>query len=144
MNEIKCYFKKIHLLLEAGFTRALRSYGLTCTQFDILAYLAQEKDVPHTLTAISTHFGVKHTSVIHVLKILEKNGFIYKSASADARAKTILLTSHAHQVLAELRKNSPLLNEILFAGLSEDDLHRLERMLRQIYANLESDAFQNF
>lgn len=144
MNEVKCYFKKIHLQLEASFTRALRSYGLTCTQFDILAYLAQENNAPHTLTAISTHFGVKHTSVIHVLKILEKNGFIYKSASSDARAKTIVLTSRARQVLADLSKNGPLLDEIVFAGLSEDDLRHLERILRQIYSNLESDAFLNF
>ena len=31
----------------------------------------------------------------------------------------------------------------MFAGLSEDDRLQLEKMLRQIYRNLESDAFKN-
>lgn len=144
MDEIKCYFKKIHLQLDASFTRVLRGFGLTCTQFELLAYLAKEPDIPHTLTDIAAHFGVKHTSVIHVLKILEKNGFIYKSPSADARAKAILLTARAQQAITELSKNSPLLDQIVFAGLSEKDLHALERMLKQISQNLESDEFQNF
>ena len=85
MDKIKYYLKKIHNQLESSFTHKLRSYGLTCTQFDMLAYLSKEPDHAHTLTDISAHFGVKHTSAIHVLKILEKNGFIYKAPSGDGQ-----------------------------------------------------------
>ncbi len=144
MDKIKYYLKKIHNQLESSFTHKLRSYGLTCTQFDMLAYLSKEPDHAHTLTDISAHFGVKHTSAIHVLKILEKNGFIYKAASGDGRSKTIHITGRARQVLAELNESRPLLDAILFAGLSKSDLHSLERMLAQVYANLESETFQNF
>ena len=144
MDEIKGYFKKIHNQLDSSLTRALRRFGLTCTQFEVLSYLAKNTEAPHTLTDISAHFGVKHTSVIHVLKILEKKGFIYKDTSADARSKTILLTSRAHQALTELKENCPLLDAIVFAGLSQADLQDLERMLKQIYTNLESEEFQNF
>ncbi len=135
MDKIKYYLKKIHNQLESSFTHKLRSYGLTCTQFDMLAYLSKEPDHAHTLTDISAHFGVKRTSAIHVLKILEKNEFIYK---------TIHITGRARQVLAELNESRPLLDAILFAGLSKSDLHSLERMLAQVYANLESETFQNF
>ena len=100
MNELKCYFKKIHNQLDAGFNRALRKYGLTSTQFDILAYLSEDTKGQTTLTDISAHFCVRHTSVIHVLKILEGNGFITKSKSADGRSKTITLTSQGQQVIA--------------------------------------------
>ncbi len=110
----------------------------------MLAYLSKEPDHAHTLTDISAHFGVKHTSAIHVLKILEKNGFIYKAPSGDGRSKTIHITGRARQVLAELNESRPLLDAILFAGLSKSDLHSLERMLAQVYANLESETFQNF
>lgn len=144
MDELKCYFKKIHNQLDAGFTRALQKHGLTCTQFDLLLYLSQNTEKQTTLTDISAHFGVKHTSVIHVLKILEKKELICKSASTDGRAKVIALTDNGRQILEEFLKRKPVLNEIMFAGLSENDRKVLEKMLKQIHKNLESDAFQTF
>ncbi|MCI9123874.1 MAG: MarR family transcriptional regulator [Eubacterium sp.] len=144
MDELRCYFKKIHNQLDTGFTRALQKHELTCTQFDLMLYLSQNTGKQTTLTDISTHFGVKHTSVIHVLKILEKKELILKSASADARAKVITLTDNGRQTLEEFVKRKPLLNEIMFAGLSDNDLKILKKMLKQIHKNLESDAFQTF
>ncbi|MDE6887043.1 MAG: MarR family winged helix-turn-helix transcriptional regulator [Eubacterium sp.] len=144
MDELKCYFKKIHNQLETNFTRVLRNYGLTCTQFDVLAYLYYHTESQNTLTGISSYFGVRHTSVIHVLKILEKKGMISKCASADARTKTISLTQHGQQVVTKINERCPALDSIVFAKLSETQLQLLEQMLAQILENLESDAFQNF
>lgn len=143
MNEIECYFKKIHNQLESGFNRAYKNYGLTSTQLDVLMYLSHETAKEITLTDIAAHFGVKHTSVIHVLKLLEKKGFISKSEVQGTRAKPILLTDSSKQLISEVKQKSPLLGEIMFAGLSETDRQLLEKMLRQIYKNLESDAFKN-
>lgn len=143
MDEPKCYFKKIHNQLEAGFNKVYKKYGLTSTQLDVLVYLSQEIDSENTLSDIAAHFGVRHTSVIHVLKILEKKGFIRKITVQGARAKPILLTDSAKQLISEVSKKIPLVDEIMFAGLSEDDRELLEKMLQQIYKNLESDAFKN-
>ncbi len=143
MNELKCYLKKIHNQLEAGFNKVYKKYGLTSTQLDILMYLSQERDRESTLTDIAAHFNVRHTSVIHVLKLLEKKGFICKNAVQGTRAKPILLTDSGRLLISEVKKKSPLLDEIMFAGLSESDKQFLEKMLRQIYKNLESDAFKN-
>lgn len=143
MNEIECYFKKIHNQLESGFNRAYKNYGLTSTQLDVLMYLSHETAKEITLTDIAAQFGVKHTSVIHVLKLLEKKGFISKSEVQGTRAKPILLTDSSKQLISEVKQKSPLLGEIMFAGLSETDRQLLEKMLRQIYKNLESDAFKN-
>ena len=147
MNGLKIYFKKIHNQLEAGFNREYKKYGLTSTQLDILLYLSHETDRNSTLSDIAAHFGVRHTSVIHVLKLLEQKGFIYKSATQGNRAKPILLTDSGkklgRQLISEIQQKSPLLDEIMFAGLSESDQQLLEKMLRQIYENLKSDAFKN-
>lgn len=148
MKEPKLYFKMIHNQLEANFNKAYKKYGLTSTQLDILMYLSQESDRECTLTDIATHFDVKHTSVIHVLKLLEQKGYICKSTVQGTRAKPILLTDSGkqlgEQIASEIRQRSPLLDEIMFAGLSEDDRLLLEKMLEQIYRNLKSDAFKNF
>lgn len=147
MNEIRSYFKKIHNQLEAGFNKKYKKYGLTSTQLDVLVYLLENPCTEHTLTDIAAHFGVKHTSVIHVLKLLEKKELICKSAVSGSRSKPIGLTDHGRQLggqfLAEIEKKSPLLDELMFAGLSEDDKQQLRRILRQIYRNLESEAFEN-
>ena len=110
-------------------------------------YLSQETDRECTLSDIAAHFDVKHTSVIHVLKLLDQKGFICKSEIQGARAKPILLTDSGRQLgeqlASEIRQKSPLLDEIMFAGLSEADRQLLDKMLEQIYRNLKSDAFRN-
>ena len=143
MDDLKRYFKKIHHQLETAFNKSYKKYGLTDTQLDVLIYLSQENNTKNTLTDIALHFGVQHTSVIHVLKLLEKRGFICKSTVKGSRTKPILLTDSGKQLVLKIRKNNPLLNEIMFQGLSETDQQLLEKMLRQIYTNLESDAFKN-
>ena len=148
MDELKSYFKKIHNQLEAGFNKEFKKFGLTSTQLDILLYLSQKTDGKNTLSDIAAHFSVRHTSVIHVLKLLEQKGFICKSAVHGVRAKPILLTDSGkqlgEQLISEMKQKSPLLDDIMFAGLSETDKQLLEKMLHQIYNNLKSDAFENF
>lgn len=143
MQNIKRYFKKIHNRMEASLNRALRDYGLTGVQFDLMIYLEEAGESCSTLTDISAHFGVKHTSTIHVLKILEKKGFIEKSGSPDARAKSIMLTDKGRQIIAEVKKKEPSVSRVAFAGLSESELQTLEQILRKIYTNIESDEFRN-
>ncbi|MDE6661732.1 MAG: MarR family transcriptional regulator [Lachnospiraceae bacterium] len=147
MDELKLYFKKIHNQLEAGFNKKYKKYGLTSTQLDVLLYLSQETDSEITLSNIAAHFGVKHTSVIHVLKLLEQKGFICKSTVQGTRAKPIILTESGkqlgNQIISEIRQKSPLLDEIMFAGLSEAEQLLLEKMLRQVYTNLQSEQFKN-
>lgn len=147
MDELKLYFKKIHNQLESGFTKAFQKYGLTSTQQDILLYLYWNCDAETTLTDISAHFGVRHTSVIHVLRLLEKKDFIRRNTAQGTRSKPILLTESGvelcRQLAAEIKQIDPVLDKIMFAGLSENDRLHLEKMLRQIYRNLSSDKFKN-
>ena len=146
-NELKIYFKIIHNQLEAGFNKRYRKYGLTSTQLDLLLYLSQEPARENTLSDIAAHFDVKHTSVIHVLKILERKGLVCKRPVQGARSKSILLTDSGrqlgNQLISEMSEKGPQLDKIMFAGLSEADKQLLEKMLRQIYTNLKSDAFKN-
>lgn len=143
MDELRCIFKKIYNQLETGFNKAYKKYGLTSTQLDILLYLSEKSGTDSTLTDIAAHFSVKHTSVIHVLKVLEKKGFIRRSTIQGTRSKPILMTDSSRQLIAEVGKKTPLLDEIMFAGLSEDEQKLLGKMLLQIYENLQSDAFKD-
>lgn len=143
MNEIGRYFKKIHHQLETGFNHNFKKYGLTSTQLDVLEYLAQNTEERNTLSDIAAYFDVRHTSMIHVLKLLENKGFICRNnPSADSRAKPVSLTDSGRQILADLTKMCPSVHQVMFAGISEEEQLQLERLLRQIHENLSSDAFK--
>ena len=126
MDKAKRYFKKIHNQLETGFTKAYKEYGLTSTQLDILLYLSENPAGENTLTDIASHFGVKHTSVIHVLKLLEKKGLIRKNPVQGTRAKPILLTdkgeSLCRQIISKMERQDPLLDQKLATPISNGGL----------------------
>lgn len=82
-----------------------------------------------------------------MLKLLEKKDMIRRNAAQGTRSELILRTKIGAELCGrldqEIKLKDPLLDEVMFAGLSEDDRLQLEKMLRQIYWNLESDAFKN-
>jgi Transcriptional regulators len=140
MNEIGVHLKKIHILLERKRNYEYREYNLTSTQLDIMEYLYFSPAGKNTLCDIASFFGVQHTSVIHVLKILEKKELICRrEASGCARSKPILLTQNGRAIMENHLTHSADHDALLFAGIPQQDLEVLERSLRQIYQNLQQD-----
>lgn len=140
MNQIGMYLKKIHILLERRRNYQYRDYDLTSTQIDILEYLYFNNDNKNTLTDIAAFFGVQHTSVIHVLKILEKKQLILrKESSRDSRRKAILLTQKGFEIMKSHLGSPPVHESLFCANISQKDLEILEKSLRQIYRNLQQE-----
>lgn len=140
MNQIGMYLKKIHILLERRRNYEYRDYDLTSTQIDILEYLYFNGDDKNTLSDIALFFGVQHTSVIHVLKILEKKELIHrKESSRDSRCKAILLTQKGSAIVKSHLGCRTGHESLLCANIPEEDLQRLEKSLRQIYHNLQQN-----
>ena len=141
MNEIGIYLKKIHILLERKRNYEYRDYNLTSTQLDIMEYLYFNQTGKNTLCDIAAFFGVQHTSVIHVLKILEKKELICRGESSGcSRSKPILLTQNGRNLMQNHLSNATDHDALLFAGIPKQDLEALERSLRQIYQNLRQDT----
>ena len=93
MNHTGLLLKKISNKLECNRNRALKELGLTATQLDLLYYLYTHQEQENTLSDITAFFGIQHTSAIHVLKILEEKGYIYKEPTKrNPRFKNICLT----------------------------------------------------
>ena len=134
--QIGMYLKKIHLSLERGRNRILKKYDLTAPQIDTLVYLLMHEDSENTLTAIAAYFGVKHTSTIHVLKLLEKKGFIYRE-EMGSRTKQIFLTEKARSVLAEDKRALEHVYGMMLDGLTPEEQSQLECYLQRLYENLK-------
>lgn len=170
MNEIAVFIKKIHTQLERRRNFRYRDYDLTSTQLDIMEYLYFHNlechngagtpdfyDHPcnpnvlagpdragngtkNSLSDIAAFFGVQHTSIIHVLKILEKKGLIRReSGRQGSRSKPIFLTQKGHDLIQSHLCCPSDMDAVLFANIPPENFPVLEQSLRQMYENLLRD-----
>lgn len=138
MNQTGLLLKKITNKLECNRNRALRELGLTATQLDLLYYLYTHQEQENTLSDITAFFGIQHTSAIHVLKILEEKGYIYKEPTKrNPRFKNICLTNKGLPLMKEFDANIAIIHQQLFSGITETERTELDRLLNIIYDNLE-------
>lgn len=148
MNETGMYLKKISVILERNRNRLLKKYDLTAPQIDTLIYLSMQESAggveESTLSSIADFFGVKHTSTLHVLKLLEKKGFIHREERAPGyRKKPIFLTEKARIVLEEDKKKLEYVERVMYAGLTKEDCVMLDGYLHRIYGNLVRGIFED-
>ncbi|MDO4322325.1 MAG: MarR family transcriptional regulator [Lachnospiraceae bacterium] len=137
MIETGLYVKKIHVAMQRGRNRALKQYGLTAPQMDTLIYLAFHEAPENTLSGIADFFGVKHTSVIHILKLLEKKQLICREEAAPGtRMKPIFLTEKGKEIIETDKKELERVERLLFEGITQEEERQLNDMLRRIYENV--------
>lgn len=137
MTETGIYLKKIHVALDRGRSRALKKYGLTASQMDALIYLAFHEPPENTLSGISSFFGVKHTSVIHVLKLLEKKELIYREEpDSGKRSKPIFLTEKGRAIIEDNKKRMKWVEQVVFRGVTQEQQRQLNDCLHRIYDNI--------
>ena len=137
MNDTGLLLKKISNKLECNRNRALKELGLTATQLDLLYYLYTHQEQENTLSDITAFFGIQHTSAIHVLKILEEKGYIYKEPTKrNPRFKNICLTDKGLPLMEEFDANIAVVHQQLLSGITEAERAELDRLLNIIYDNL--------
>ena len=138
MSHTGLLLKKISNRLECNRNRALKELGLTATQVDLLYYLYSHQEQENTLSDITAFFGIQHTSAIHVLKILEEKGYIFKKPTKrNPRFKNICLTDKGYPLMEKFDANIAVIHQQLFAGITESEITELDRLLKIIYNNLE-------
>lgn len=138
MNDTGLLLKKISNRMECSRNRALKELDLTATQLDFLCYLYSHREQENTLSDITAFFGIQHTSAIHVLKILEEKGYIYKEPTKrNPRFKNICLTDKGLPFMEKFDANIAVVQRQLFSGITEAERTELDRLLNIIYDNLE-------
>ncbi|WWR14982.1 MarR family transcriptional regulator [Lachnospiraceae bacterium JLR.KK008] len=144
MKEDICIcIKRIHNQLERGKNRNLKVHGLTGTQLDILEYLYYGDGKRCTLAGIAAFFDVKHTSVLHVVKILEKKELVVREEKRPgSRAGQIFLTGKGREIMQEIDAKKSLVQKIMIQGITETEQEVLCGLLQRVYHNLKQ-AEQN-
>ncbi|MDO4286087.1 MAG: MarR family transcriptional regulator [Eubacteriales bacterium] len=130
------YIKQIANRLEAGWNAALKNLDVTGTQLCTLEYLYHNPE-KNQVSDISEFFGVKHTSTLHVLRLLEKKNCIYRE-EADNGRRPVGLTQHGIELVKMNESGAAKMDEIMFSGFSNGERQTFLCLLKRVNDNLEN------
>lgn len=112
----------------------LKSHGLTLSQSRVLAFL-HSRGGEATQKEIEDFLEVAHPTVVGIVSRMEKNGFV--TCSYERISKLVKLTDKAEIIGEDMDRTISAQDGKLYAGLSDEELSELERMLQVIYRNLK-------
>ena len=131
------YFKTIHVHIMAQADAALRPFGLTCAQSDILRFLDLRGAEESTVQDIGAHFRLSHPTVVGIVRRLEEKGFVTTAVSErDRRCRVVRLTERFGEVRRAMEAIRREIDAQACRGLSADELLELRRLLKCIHDNL--------
>lgn len=108
---------------QLGMNRALRTMGLTLTQFSLMAglYWLNKKEEPVTQQQLADFANTDKMMTSKVLTVLEKKLFIAKTNDpGDSRAKLLTITDKGTQVLREAYQIVQNVDNLFFKNVSND------------------------
>ena len=136
-------FDEIVRLLSRRIDAALADYGLSRTQWRLLAYVMRQEGI--TQSELARVLELERASIGSTVDIMERKGLVMRIANPDdRRVWQIAPTPRAHDLLPGLRD---IVDEIIartFGGLAATDIARLSDLLNRIATNLgDEDAAAN-
>ena len=85
---------------------------------------------------IEEEFQVRKPTVTGILKLMEKNGYIYReSAKQDARLKQIIPTEKAEKIRPAILKSIEEGEAKMLRGIPKEDVELCKQVLWQMYEN---------
>jgi MarR family transcriptional regulator, lower aerobic nicotinate degradation pathway regulator len=113
------------------FAAALKESGLHPRDFGVMTLIAADPGL--TQQQLHERTGIDPSSMVAVIDELEAVGLAERRPHpGDRRARSIYLTEHGAQRLAEVRRIAARLQGEMFGRLSEDELASLHGLLRKL------------
>ena len=127
-------FEDVPRLLRRTIDSALDGYGLSRTQWRLLAYVLRDEGM--TQTELARCLELERASVGQAIDTLEKKDLLKrKKAKGDRRVWRIFPTDKARQLLPELRDTIDEIYDQMFDGFSDDEIKKLHNFLDRITTN---------
>ncbi|MBW7921077.1 MAG: winged helix-turn-helix transcriptional regulator [Rubellimicrobium sp.] len=133
------HIHRISRLLKAEFERRVQGSRLTLTQWRTLGVLLRE-DAP-TQRALADHLEIAPMTISDQIDRLEAMGCVQRENDPDdARAKRVRLLPEGRALALGMRPVVESVYAQALAGLDDDDIAALDRMLQTIIDNLTAAA----
>ena len=112
---------------------------LTHMQRRIISYLHVHSSEDIFQKNIETTFNIRRSTATGILKLMEKNGLIRRTAVAgDARLKKIVLTHTANEIYLTTKYAIENLEKAMRQGIHTEDLKIFCSVAEQIHQNLKN------
>jgi DNA-binding MarR family transcriptional regulator len=122
-------------LLRKRFEQNARDSGLTRSQWQVLAYLANNEGINQS--GLADLLEIEPITLGRIIDKLQTRGLIERHPDpSDRRVWLLHLTSAARPKLAQLRKLGDVTRGEALVGVSEADTERLLKTLQALKANL--------
>ena len=93
---------------------------------------------------IEEEFQIRKSTASGILKLMEKNGFIYReTVKKDARLKRLLPTKKAETMLPKILEHISETERRMTEGISEEDMLLCKKVLYQMFYNLAEKNREN-
>ncbi|MBX7448801.1 MarR family transcriptional regulator [Mycolicibacterium sp. 3033] len=131
--QLRAYFalmESVSLLQYAVRQQLQDDGGLSYVQFEILAKLS-DNDRPLTMTELADGVVYSRSGLTHQAGLLEKQGLIRRTASADDQRSTVVAITEdgRDRLAAVLPGHIEVVQELLFDALSARDVRALGTMM---------------
>ncbi len=105
----------------------------------VIRYLYQQRDTDVYQRDIERQFSIGRSAVTSILQLLEKNGYISRTAVAsDARLKKVELTAKGAACHDQMDELGVVIGSDMLRGISEADLTQFLQTIEQIERNLKT------
>lgn len=138
MDSLMCLFGLHHRVLE----RRISELNVHRGQHRLLMHLAHDRTLK-AQSELAKRLDVSGATVANMLKSLEENGYISRSASnADGRCNEVSITSAGHEVVERSHAIFQQVESGMFEGFSDEELDRIGGYLNRIRENLRKQEQQ--
>jgi MarR family transcriptional regulator for hemolysin len=120
--------------LDRALDQALAAAGGSLATWLVLQALGTTEHA--TQAEVARAVGVRQPTLTHHLDSLERSGFVTRRRDAgDRRAQHVRLTDDGQRLFVRLRRVAAAFDGRLRAGLGDDDVASLQRLLGQLVEN---------
>jgi DNA-binding MarR family transcriptional regulator len=121
--------------LAASFNERLAEYGLTTTQWGVLACLWGENGLSQR--ELSRRSGIDPATLTEMLKRMEARGLVHRERDPDNnRLQRVYLTEHDTTLRDTLAADAAAVNRLATTDFSEAERAQLLRLLRRALSNI--------
>lgn len=130
--------KRAYLALRRAVERAIKPFGFTSGQFDVLQFLMHEPEIEHR--ELQRRLTITSPTLTNVVDVLERKGHVARRTSRkDARVKTIAITDAARRVCHSRAffDAGDALVEHMFDGFTAQERRTFAKLLLRVEKNLD-------
>lgn len=139
MDNIGQLIKQISHILINDLNKRLKKYDITFSQLQVLLVIKENSKICQK--EIAEALKIKHTSLLDILKILERKELVIKNISEDnAKYSELLLTAKGKEILEHLDLGKDKTQELMAETLGYANVKEMISKFKEVLNKLEEDV----